>query len=235
MLPPVAAYIGVNASRRYPKKRKDQRLLWVADRRESRIEGSNDTSQAGKEGARAQNLLGNRPRFHAEKNWKMTLGRSPDLRDEATSLRLQISRLPRFPEWLSGRSIFPNTVAGPRRTCTGSPVMPSRAPRMSERDDSTAALNLKNRLAEKVVVQMSDEASSLGPARSGQPQHRTVHTSRLKRRSVRVTGEMSKRQKLCAGRRSAYTIAARITEGCVTAMVCFTSVCSSSHFPPLPI
>src|ERR1700679_426509 len=70
MLPPIAAYIGVNASRRYPKKRKDKRPFRATERIESSLGRSKRTSRGGKEGARAQRFMSNRPRFHAEKNHK---------------------------------------------------------------------------------------------------------------------------------------------------------------------
>ncbi len=57
-------------------------------------------------------------------------------------MRLQIFRLPRYTEWLVGRLFVLITVAGPRRTHTGFPVMPSRAPEMSGFDNSTNRRNV---------------------------------------------------------------------------------------------
>ena len=53
-----------------------------------------------KEGARAQNSMSDRPRFHAEKNHILIPGRSPDLTGETASMLFQIFRLPRYTEWL---------------------------------------------------------------------------------------------------------------------------------------
>src|ERR1700733_3571882 len=69
------------------------------------------------------------PRFHAEKNHKFTLGRSPDLQAKPFVCGFRSSTFPGVSEWLIGRSIVLITVAGPCRTLTGFPVMPSRAPR----------------------------------------------------------------------------------------------------------
>jgi hypothetical protein len=74
--------------------------------------------------------------FPRGENHKLTLGRSPDLQAKPL-MRLETLRLPRFTRVADGRSILLLTVAGPRRTCTGFPVMPSRAPKMLELDNST--------------------------------------------------------------------------------------------------
>ena len=67
----------------------------------------------------------------------------------------------------------------------------------------------------------------------GQAAQRRVHRLRLKLRSVIVNGATSKRQKASADIRRA--IAARITAGFVTAMVCFAARCSSIQSPALSI
>jgi hypothetical protein len=55
-LPPVAAYIGVNASRRYPKKRKVERSFRKRKRRESSLGWSKRTSRGGKRKARGSKI-----------------------------------------------------------------------------------------------------------------------------------------------------------------------------------
>jgi hypothetical protein len=54
---------------------------------------------------------------------------------------------------------------------------------------------------------------------SWQPLHRTDHPLPVQRRSVIDAGGISTRQKDCAGAHRAKMMAARITAGCVTAMV----------------
>lgn len=77
--------------------------------------------------------MSDRPRFHAEKSRNLIPGRSPDFQAKPFNSASELSAFPGCPSGMLERSIVLITVAGPRRTHTGFPFMPSRAPGMSEK------------------------------------------------------------------------------------------------------
>ena len=106
---------------------------------------------------------------------QIILGRSPDSQVKLVLPSFRISAFPDLQpsgEWKVFSLI---TVAGPRRTYTGFPFMPLRAPRMFRQHSITQERE------------------------SGQPVERAVQRRPLKRRSVTESGAISMRQNDCGG------------------------------------
>lgn len=154
---------------------------------------------------------------------KSILGRSPDLQVELAFCHLSTIRLPRREpsgDWIV---LFLNTVAGPCRTHTGFPVMPSRAPKMFFDRITRERQNQKLTRWQNgpmTAFQRSTRHFSY-PFRSqdlrrAQPAERRVQSLPLNLRSVNESGAISIRQNAWAGAFKAFRMALRITAGCVT-------------------